>query len=135
MALGIFKKAWNTTQLADLTDYFMSILATYLLKFNSNNTATGSSTATIDGRSGIIEYTQIISANGAQVFEFTNSSVSSTSVLIFSVNYDGVGRPFVANYEISGSTVSVTIGNFDSINLTNGSIYLNFMIVNYYGAK
>jgi hypothetical protein len=130
MALGVFKKAWNTTQLADLTDYFSSILATYLLKLNSNNTASGISTATINGRSGIVEYTQPINVSDFYVFQFTNSSISASSVLSFSIKYDGLGIPFVLSYEITGTTVSVTIGNFDSLNPTNSPIFLNFVIIN-----
>jgi len=35
MALGIFKKAWNTTQLADLTSYFANYLTTVLTSYAS----------------------------------------------------------------------------------------------------
>ena len=35
MALGIFKKAWNTTQLSDLTDYFTNYLTTVLTGYAS----------------------------------------------------------------------------------------------------
>jgi hypothetical protein len=131
MALGIFKKAWNTTQLADLTNYFTSLL---LAKFASNNTATGVDSATINGNSGTIEYTQTIAGEDYHAFTFTNSSVNSSSVILFSINSEskgtgGSGLPYVQSYSIVGTTVTVVMANSD-LNATAASIFLNFFIVN-----
>lgn len=131
MALGIFKKAWNTTQLADLTNYFTSLL---LAKFASNNTASGVDSATINGNSGTIEYTQTIAGEDYHAFTFTNSSVNSSSVILFSINSEskgtgGSGLPYVQSYSIVGTTVTVVMANSD-LNATAASIFLNFFIVN-----
>lgn len=131
MALGIFKKAWNTTQLADLTNYFTSLL---LAKFASNNTATGVDAVTINGNSGVIQYTQNVSGNDYRAFDFTNSSVNSSSVILFSIKSPsaatgGNGLPYVQSYSIAGTTVTVVIGNSDA-NATNAPFFLNFFIVN-----
>lgn len=128
MALGIFKKAWNTTQLSDLTDYLTSNL---LSKANSNNTASGVASATINGLSGVIQYSQSISANNIGVFQFTNTSVTSNSIILFSLKYADVvdEYPYVQSYSISGNIVTVKIANSGSTE-TNQPLFLNFLIVN-----
>lgn len=131
MALGIFKKAWNTTQLSDLTDYFSS---KYAPRLNSNNTASGGSTATINGKSGVIQYSTNIAGNDYGVFTFTNSSINSSSVILFSIKSPsvatgGAGLPYVQSYSIIGSTVSVVIYN-SHITTVNAPFFLNFLIVN-----
>jgi hypothetical protein len=131
MALGIFKKAWNTTQLADLTDYLTSNL---LSKANSNNTASGVDSVTINGLSGVIQYSQAIPANDYSTFTFTNSSVTSNSVILFSIKSPskgtgGQGLPYIQSYSIVGTTVTVIIANSDGA-ATNAPFFLNFLIVN-----
>ena len=154
MALGIFKKAWNTTQLADLTSYFANYFTTVLNsyvtltsfnqalanvllltvpKVNTANTATGVDEVTINAVSGIIEYTQTISGNDYHAFTFTNSRVDSSSVIFFSINSasagtGGSGLPYVQSYSISSNTVTVIIAN-SNLNATNTSFFLNFLIV------
>jgi hypothetical protein len=128
MALGIFKKAWNTTQLEDLTNYFS--LSSYLLKLNGNNTAIGSNSANINGRSGVIDYNQSIPPQSTVFFTFTNTSVDSNSVIMFSLKYSGgTGFPYIQNYSIAGNTVTFAIANSDLIS-TTGSVFVNFLIVN-----
>ena len=155
MALGIFKKAWNTTQLADLTNYLTSYFANYLTtvltsyasiayvtnaltgyiaKLNTANIATGVDDVTINTVSGIIEYSEVITGNSYHAFTFTNSRVDSSSVLFFSIKSPSVatggsGLPYVQSYSISSNTVTVVIANSD-INPTNANFFLNFLIVN-----
>lgn len=151
MALGIFKKAWNTTQLGDLTDYFSNYLTTvlsgyasiayvsnalsgYIAKLNTANTASGVNSATINTSSGIIEYSQTIAGGDYGVFTFSNSRVSETNVIFFSIKSPsegtgGSGLPYVQSYSIVGSTVSVIIAN-SGLNSTSASFFLNFLIVN-----
>ena len=131
MALGIFKKAWNTTQLSDLTEYFSS---SYVSRLNGNNTASGVDSATINGSSGVIQYSQIISGEDYHAFDFTNSSITSSSIIFFSIKSPsaatgGSGLPYVQSYSISSNTVTVVIANSD-INATNDNFFLNFLIVN-----
>lgn len=131
MALGIFKKAWNTTQLADLTDYLTSNL---LSKANSNNTASHADNVTINGLSGVIQYTKTIPDNDYSTFTFTNSSVTSNSVILFSIKSPskgtgGQGLPYIQSYSIVGTTVTVIIANSDGA-ATNAPFFLNFLIVN-----
>jgi hypothetical protein len=156
MALGIFKKAWNSKQLSDLTNYFTSYLTSvlsnyittavfnqalanvilfFIEKARDSNTASGVSTATINGKSGVIEYSGAISANDYRLFQFTNSSVNSSSIILFSIESPstgtgGSGLPYVQSYTIASPTVSVIIANSDSVNATNQNLFLNFLIVN-----
>lgn len=151
MALGIFKKAWNTTQLADLTDYFTNYLTTvltgyasityvtnaltgYIQKLNTANTATGDDEAIINAISGIIEYTEPIAGNSYHAFTFTNSRVDSSSVIMFSIKSPsaatgGQGLPYVQSYSIVDTTVTVVIANGSGF-ATNANFFLNFLIVN-----
>ena len=154
MALGIFKKAWNTTQLADLTSYLANYLTTVLSSYvtltflnqqlanvllltvprvDITNTATGVDDVTINTVSGVIEYTQTISGNDYHAFFFTNSMVSSSSVILFSINSvstgtGGSGLPYVQSYSIGSGRVTVIIANSDS-NATAANFFLNFLIV------
>jgi hypothetical protein len=150
MALGIFKKAWNTTQLADLTSYFANYLTTvlssyasityvtnaltgYIRKVNTADTATGVDDVTINAASGIIEYTEVIAGNSYHAFTFTNSRVDSSSVLFLSIKSPsaatgGSGLPYIQSYSISSNTVTVVIAN-SSMNATNAPFFLNFLIV------
>lgn len=139
MALGIFKKAWNTTQLADLTDYFTTFvgalvstaMTNYILKSDNNNTVSGTDTATINGKSGIIEYSTVISGSASRAYTFTNTSVDNQSIIMFSINYTKVakGLPYIQSYKISGSTVTINIANSDT-SATDANIFLNFLIIN-----
>lgn len=151
MALGIFKKAWNTTQLSDLTDYFTNYLTTvltgyasisyvtnaltgYIQKLNTANTATGDDEAIINAISGIIEYTEFIAGNSYHTFTFTNSRVDSSSVIMFSIKSPspatgGQGLPYVQSYSIVDTTVTVVIANSSGF-ATNANFFLNFLIVN-----
>ena len=139
MALGIFKKAWNTTQLADLTDYFTTLVASivsstmgnYILKGDNNNTASGTDTVTINGKSGIIEYSTTISGSASRAYTFTNTSVDNQSIIMFSINYTKVakGLPYIQSYKISGTTVTINIANSDT-SATDANIFLNFLIIN-----
>ena len=150
MALGIFKKAWNTTQLADLTSYFANYLTTvlssyasityvtnaltgYIRKLNTADTATGVDDVTINALSGIIEYSEVIAGNSYHAFTFTNSRVDEFSVLFLSIKSPsaatgGSGLPYIQSYSISSTTVTVVIANSD-INATTAPFFLNFLIV------
>jgi hypothetical protein len=150
MALGIFKKAWNTTQLADLTSYFANYLTTvltsyasiayvtnaltgYIRKLNTADTATGVDDVTINALSGIIEYSEVIAGNSYHAFTFTNSRVDEFSVLFLSIKSPsaatgGSGLPYIQSYSISSTTVTVVIANSD-INATAAPFFLNFLIV------
>lgn len=154
MALGIFKKAWNTTQLTNLTDYLtsrvMAILTDYVTisyfnqalgnatallipKLSTNNTASGTFSATLNATSGIVQYSGTVSGNDYAAFTLTNSFVSSSSVIMFSIKSPSAGTgaqglPYIQSYSISGSTVTIIVANSDS-NATNSSFYLNFLIV------
>jgi hypothetical protein len=150
MALGIFKKAWNTTQLADLTSYFANYLTTvltsyasiayvtnaltgYIRKLNTADTATGVDDVTINALSGIIEYSEVIAGNSYHAFTFTNSRVDEFSVLFLSIKSPsaatgGSGLPYIQSYSTSSTTVTVVIANSD-INATAAPFFLNFLIV------
>lgn len=151
MALGIFKKAWNTTQLADLTSYFANYLTTvltsyasiayvtnaltgYIRKLNTADTATGVDDVTINALSGIIEYTEVIAGNSYHAFTFTNSRVDEFSSVLFlsikspSAATGGSGLPYIQSYSISSTTVTVVIANSD-MNATSAPFFLNFLIV------
>jgi len=130
MALGIFKKAWNTTQLSDLTDYFSS---SYVSRLNGNNTASGANSATINGNSGVINYSQPIPPQSTVLFTFTNTSVNSNSVIFFSLRYivilPGEEAVSIQNYSIAGNTVTLKIANSGLVS-TSQSVFVNFLIVN-----
>jgi len=133
MALGLFKKAWNSIQLEDLKNYFS--LANYLLKFDSNNTVVAISySANINGSSGVVEITEPIDANSERSIVFNNSSITASSVVFFSLRYSGsTGSPCVSHYTLGGPlenpAFGVYIANNDLVP-TNGTIFLNFLIVN-----
>jgi intein-encoded DNA endonuclease-like protein len=129
MALGIFKKAWNTTQLNDLTNYFS--LASYILKLNQNNTESASESVNINGKSGVIEYTKSIDINSTNQYYFTNTSVKEDSVILFSLKYiNGAGFPYIQSYSISNSEVTIIIANSSMVNSVDGKLFVNFLIVN-----
>lgn len=129
MALGIFKKAWNTAQLTDLTNYIS--LVSYILKLNEDNTGVGASNVNINGKSGVIRYTKSIPSNGAEPFYFINTSVKSDSVIFFSLSYEGdTGSPYIQSYSISNNEVTIIIANSSTTNTVDSSLFVNFLIVN-----
>jgi len=150
MALGIFKKAWNTTQLDNLKNYFANYFATvltsyasityvlnalsgYIPKLNTANTASGVNSATINAVSGVIEYSQTIAGEDYGVFTFNNSRIGVNDVIFFSIKSPsqgtgGNGLPYVQSYSIAGNTVTVIIAN-SSVNSTSASFFLNFLVV------
>jgi hypothetical protein len=144
--LGIFKKAWNTTQLGDLTNYFATILTSYasityvlnalsgyIPKLNTANTASGANSVTINAVSGVIEYSQTIEGEDYGVFTFDNDRIGVNDVIFFSIKSPsegtgGAGLPYVQSYSIVNNTVTVIIAN-SSINSTSASFFLNFLVV------
>jgi len=134
MSLGLFKKAWNKPQLEDLKNYFS--LAGYLLKLDSNNTvvAIRGSRANINGKSGVVEITLPIDANSVRLIVMSNTSITTSSVVFFSLRYSGsTGSPYVAHYAFGASPSSTALGVYivnNDLVPTNGTIFLNFLIVN-----
>jgi hypothetical protein len=144
--LCIFKKAWNTTQLGDLTNYFATILTSYasityvlnalsgyIPKLNTANTASGANSVTINAVSGVIEYSQTIEGEDYGVFTFENSRIGVNDVIFFSIKSPsegtgGAGLPYVQSYSIVNNTVTVIIAN-SSVNSTSASFFLNFLVV------
>jgi hypothetical protein len=101
---------------------------------NGTATATAGGTATINAQRGSLTTAALTTAQGtATLFVLTNSKVTATSQMFFSV-YNGAtntqGIPHVARYTPGTGTVGIMLANGGtSGGSLNGSVVINFLVL------
>jgi hypothetical protein len=89
----------------------LNMLATKQDKFNASNTATGSTSVTINAKSGVARFTQRIPYGEAVDLNITNSLVTNSSIIVFSLKSNSTGCPTISKYATSVGTIGVRILN------------------------
>ncbi len=100
-------------------------------KVLSTNIESGTTTISIEGLSGIVEFDDVIIGNTTVILSITNSYFSSTSVIFFQVYYPNSsnGEPTLLSADLSGApTIDLMIKNIDSTP-TSGNIKVAFWVV------
>lgn len=102
--------------------------------FNANNTATGTTSVTINAKSGVATFTatvEIFQDQPFSVFTINNNLVTSSTKLFHSLSYDPAGDEScqISFYACSSNTISFYLTNFSSQS-TNNPFQISFQILN-----
>jgi len=86
---------------------------------------------TLNTHVGVITTFVATTAAGAQdVFTFTNSNISATSVILVTASYAGTGNAIVTTFPVQSGGVRIIISNDDAAAPLNAIVLVNFMIIN-----
>ena len=86
---------------------------------------------TLNTHVGVITTFVATTAAGAQdIFTFTNSNISATSVILVTASYSGTGNAIVTTFPVQNGGVRIIISNDDAAAALNAVVLVNFMIIN-----
>lgn len=111
-----------------LYDYLLSLIN----PFKVTNTVSGTTTGTLNQKSGVIAITNNLAAGASGTFTLTNSNAFLTptkSVIQYSLWYTGAGTPVLTSYYTTNGTAVFTIKNDHSADAINAVMYLQFRII------
>jgi len=121
---------FNTNQLAILN----TLYANYIInQFNDTNTASGTTSVTINGRSGVATFTQTISAGSKVNYSISNSSVTSSTKLNLSLDADfgsTTGLLDLMGYNCTNGAIDLFFYNPEVSNDFDVDISVSFQVLN-----
>ena len=86
---------------------------------------------TLNTHVGVITTFVATTAAGAQdIFTFSNSNISATSVILVTASYSGTGNAIVTTFPVQSGGVRIIISNDDAAAALNAVVLVNFMIIN-----
>lgn len=96
---------------------------------NEANTATGSTSVTIDNNSGLAVFNTNITTGSISALTISNSLIGSAQRknVSLKVRYNGQGAPTLFAYRVTTNAIELSVCNFDS-NSTNSPIEVVFNI-------
>jgi hypothetical protein len=100
-------------------------------KFNAANTATGTTSVTINATSGIANFTDIIPSGGIRIFEVSNSLVTTNHIIQYSLRYlvSNAANPVVMFYNVPyDGLIRFRVINFGDL-ATNTEMSISFQIL------
>jgi len=101
------------------------------IKFITTNTASGSTSATLNTSTGLITYTGGITAFNVGSFTLTNSLITATSIINYNIiGSSGTGNGIIGgtSYKCSPNTITFFIHNPDSANYAT-PFKINYTII------
>jgi hypothetical protein len=115
---------------AAIKNYITNAITTKT-KVDVSNSATGSTSVTVNGVSGRAIFTNSILPNGISTFTIQNSEAANYSSIFLSLKYDiaSNGNPILVYYSLSGTNISIKIYNLTDLNSTNDSIIVDFILM------
>jgi hypothetical protein len=101
------------------------------LKFDANNTATGTTSATLNTDSGVVVYTTAIPTAIPKAYTLTNSKVKSTSKVSWSLIYSPLADEAIVPcyYQVQAGAIVFWIGMLGGT-VSDSSIEIDFQILN-----
>jgi len=111
-----------------IKDYLLSLIN----PFNVLNTVSGTTSGTLNKKSGIIDVTQFLTAGQTGIFTLTNSYAYLTpqkSVVQYSLWYSGAGTPVITSYLTTNGTVVFAIKNIDATTTLNAHLFIQYRII------
>jgi len=85
--------------------------ATKINKLNIANTATGTTSVTINAESGVAIFTDTINHNASANFTIQNSEIEAGDCIAYGLEYSGDGYPSILHYVITGGVITLHIAN------------------------
>lgn len=123
----------SSTKRTLLTKLITYLQAVFAPKFVATNTASGATTVTINAKSGVATFTQDVVANSTANYTITNSQVTVSSKILFSVDADFGGTAGLLNlmgYNCAAGAVDLYFHNPELSNDFDVDINVSFQILN-----
>jgi hypothetical protein len=79
--------------------YVDSLSTGFQTEYNLENTATGTTSVTINATSGVATFTQILARRTSANFQVDNTSIAAGDFVEFSLQYTGAGYPLIMHYQ------------------------------------
>lgn len=130
MSLPTLQSVFSADQIDALENWIsnqVSIQSVVLI--DTSNTGTGTDSCTIDGTSGIATFTDFITAGTTTSFTITNSSITTSSCLLFGLQYTGNGSPAILSYARTTGSCTIAIKNTHASASTNANLVVHFQLV------
>ena len=97
--------------ITDANEYTDQQIATRQLEYDLNNTATGTTTVTINATSGVATFTQVITRKTSANYNINNTSIALDDKIEFSLSYTGAGYPLIMHYSTIANRIILHIAN------------------------
>lgn len=125
----ILKNIIPTSTWTAIRSYFTNI---FVATFNNGNSASGSSSVTLNAKSGILEFSSSCSAGATLDLFMANSYVATDTPMWFTLCYDTAdqGLPTILYVSKGNGSVVIRIYNAAIEDATNASIKIYFQIMN-----
>jgi hypothetical protein len=81
------------------------------LEYNLGNTATGTTSVSINATSGVATFTQILGRKSNAYYEINNTSIAAGDFIECHLFYTGAGFPIIMHYQTISNKIRLHIGN------------------------
>jgi hypothetical protein len=81
------------------------------LEYNLGNTATGTTSVSINATSGVATFTQILNSKSNAYYEINNTSIEAGDFIECNLFYTGAGFPIIMHYQTISNRIRLHIGN------------------------
>jgi len=79
--------------------------------YNLGNTASGTTSVTINATSGVATFTQVLARKTSANFQVDNTSIAAGNFVEFSLQYTGAGYPLIMHYQTISNRIIFHIAN------------------------
>jgi hypothetical protein len=79
--------------------------------YNLGNTASGTTSVTINATSGVATFTQVLARKTSANFQVDNTSIAAGNFVEFSLQYNGAGYPLIMHYQTISNRIIFHIAN------------------------
>jgi hypothetical protein len=91
--------------------YVDSLSTGFQTEYNLENTATGTTSVTINDTSGVATFTQILGKKSNAYYEINNTSIEAGDFIECHLFYTGAGFPIIMHYQTVSNRIRLHIGN------------------------
>jgi len=92
--------------------YVDSLLTGFQTEYNLENTATGTTSVTINDTSGVATFTQILGKKANAYYDINNTSIEAGDFIECNLQYNGAGYPLIMHYRTDNAgKISIHLAN------------------------
>jgi hypothetical protein len=91
--------------------YVDGLVSKVQLEYQLTNTATGTTSVTINDTSGVATFTQILGRKSNAYYEINNTSIAAGDFIECHLFYTGAGFPIIMHYQTISNRIRLHIGN------------------------
>jgi hypothetical protein len=91
--------------------YVDGLVSKVQLEYQLTNTATGTTSVTINATSGVATFTQVLGRKSNAYYEINNTSIAAGDFIECNLFYTGAGFPILMHYQTISNRIRLHIGN------------------------